>query len=699
MIQTNKKKRLKKELKLFDVYAIATGTTISAGFFLLPGLAAEQAGSAVVLAYLIAAIPLIPAMFSIIELATAMPRAGGVYYFLDRSLGPAFGTIGGIGTWLALILKVSFALIGMGAYISLFFDDIPMRTIAAGLAIALGVLNMFGAKKTGGLQVVLVIGLLAILGIFIGGGVPEINWSSFSNMFDPGMSSIIGTAGLVYISYVGVTNVASLSEEISNPERNMPLGVILALTTAIAIYALGVSVMVGVLPLEELAGNMTPVASAGEKFLGEYGALILSVAAILAFISVANAGTMSASRYPLAMSRDNIIPKFFGKLSKTGTPYIAIILTVAVILAIIIFLDPLKIAKLASAFQLLLFAMVNLAVIIMRESKIDSYDPGFKSPLSPYLQIIGMLTPMWLIAEMGMLPLMFSLGLIVAGMIWYFVYAKKRVFRSGAVYHIFERLGRRRFDGLDREFRDILKEKGLRKSDPFDEIVARCHVVDFKAEETFKDASLRASQWFSIVLNRNAAEIHDVFIKGTKIGATPVIRGVALPHYKTDAIEQAEMVLVRSKNGMHIKCTDPVICDDLEDHIVYAVFFLISPESDPSRHLRLLAGIAERVEDENFLDEWFKAKGESQLKELLMHDDHFEYIIVGKSNKSEMLINLKLRDLHTPKGCLVAYLRRDEKVIIPNGSTILEKGDRLTVIGETAGLNILRNMYCCRETL
>ena len=116
-----KQKPLKKELDLFHVYAIATGTTLSAGFFLLPGLAALEAGPAVPLVYLIAVIPLVPAMFSIIELATAMPRAGGVYYFLDRTMGPMVGTVGGFGKWSAMVLKVAFALIGMGAYIKLFF--------------------------------------------------------------------------------------------------------------------------------------------------------------------------------------------------------------------------------------------------------------------------------------------------------------------------------------------------------------------------------------------------------------------------------------------------------------------------------------------------------------------------------------------------------------------------------------------------
>lgn len=131
----DKSKRLKKELTLPYVYALALGTTLSSGFFLLPGIGANEAGPAVVLSYLIAALPLIPAMLSISELGTAMPRAGGAYYFVDRSIGPLFGTVVGLGTWLALILKTAFALIGMGAYVSLFYPDVNIMPLAITLAV------------------------------------------------------------------------------------------------------------------------------------------------------------------------------------------------------------------------------------------------------------------------------------------------------------------------------------------------------------------------------------------------------------------------------------------------------------------------------------------------------------------------------------------------------------------------------------
>ena len=107
----------------------------------------NEAGPALPLVYLLAVIPLIPAMLSIIELGTALPRAGGVYYFLDRTLGPMVGTIGGMGTWLALVLKVAFALIGMGAYINLFFPKVEIIPFAIIIAIVLGFIILFGASS------------------------------------------------------------------------------------------------------------------------------------------------------------------------------------------------------------------------------------------------------------------------------------------------------------------------------------------------------------------------------------------------------------------------------------------------------------------------------------------------------------------------------------------------------------------------
>ena len=688
------KKKLKKELNLFDVFALATGATLSGGLFLLPGIASIQAGSLMFLSYLIAAVPLVPAILSKVELATAMPRSGGVYYFLDRSLGPIFGTIGGIGIWFTLLLKTAFALIGMGAYLSLFVSDLPLTTVAIVIAVILGVVNLFGAKKSGFLQIVLVIFLLIILGMFILGGIPKIDLTHFNNALSTDFHNVISTAGLVYMSYIGITKVASVSEEIKNPEKNLPFGVFLSFIVIIIIYAAVTFILTGVLAPEQLMGNLTPVASAGEVIFGKIGFVLISIAALMAFISVANVGTLSASRYPMAMSRDHIFPHIFGKINHNGSPAVSIVISVVLIIIMILFLDPLKIAKLASAFLLLVFAFISLAVIIMRESKIQSYDPGFRSPLYPWMQIGGIVSAFWLIIEMGWFPILFSLVLILLSFIWYWYYARTRVVRTGAIYHIFERLGRYRYHGLDSELRGILKEKGLRESDPFEEIIARSRVLDFTEKEDFQTVTKTASEWISQFVEKTPAEIQKMFLDGTRMGATPVTHGIALPHLRLNGLSQAEIVIARSKAGIHIKYRDPLKDSNTEDETnVNAVFFLVSSEKNPTQHLRILAQIAGRVEEEGFADEWLNAKDDQELKEALIHEDRSLSLLLVRDNSSKELIGKALKDFRFPEGSLVAILRRSGQTIIPKGNTVLEEGDRLTILGDPKGMSELKKRF------
>ncbi len=684
--------RLKKELTLLNVYAIATGTTLSAGFFLLPGLAFREAGPAVILSYLIAVIPLIPAMFSVLELATAMPRAGGAYYFLDRSMGPFVGTVGGLGTWLALIFKTAFALIGMGAYLGLFWKEAPLEIVAVAFAILFGMLNLFGAKKTGAFQTFLVAILLLILLLFIGKGLPAIETARLHGFFEKGTMSVLSTAGMVYISYVGVTNVASVAEEIRSPERNLPLGLFLAMLTAMLVYGLGTAVMVGVLPAGILEHDLTPVASAGERLMGNWGKFTLTLAAIAAFASVANAGILSASRYPLAMSRDHLIPRRFSSLTRRGMPLPAIVLTVTSIAGLVIALDVVSIAKLASTFQLLMFSLICLAVIVMRESRIEAYDPGYHTPWYPWMQIFGIFAPFWLIAEMGLLPILLTLGLLTVSTVWFLLYASPRVIRSGAVLHWFARLGEYRFEGLDRELRGIMKEKGLREEDPFDEVVTRADVMDLREELDFLQLVEQVSAKFAAMFQVHTDVVREGFMQGNRFGATPVDKGAALPHMRLPGIKQAEMILVRSISGSRFIQSSQLRNND-EGELIHAFFFFISPNENPGQHLRILAQIAGRVDGKDFMHEWLAAENEQELKEVLLRDERFLSLRLRENHKSVALIGKSLRELHMPEGSLVALIRRKGESIVPHGHTILHAGDRLTIIGDARGIMELSAEY------
>ncbi|QDV05286.1 putative amino acid permease YhdG [Planctomycetes bacterium Poly30] len=694
MAQAQSGAALSKELRLLDVYALATGATLSAGLFLLPGIAAAQAGVAIPLCYLIAAIPLVPAVMCKVELATAMPKAGGTYYFLDRSLGPLAGTVGGLGTWLALILKTAFALVGLGAYVSLYLEPSPILTksIAIGFALAFGTLNILGAKKTAVFQKLLVGGLLIILTVFSVLGVPEIDFGAFKNFFAAGSDSLIATAGTVYISYVGVTKVISVAEEIKNPEKTLPRAVLLSMITAVVVYLLTTTIMVGVVPMAELAGNETPMAAAASKIAGSFGKAVISVAAVLAFFSVANAGILSASRYPMAMATDRLVPGGLAKLSGRGTPARSIVLSVSIIIVIVAFLDPLKIAKLASAFQLLIFALQCLAVMVMRESGLKSYDPSFRAPFYPWLPLFGLLAPFFLIAAMGTLPVLFSLGLIAGGVGWYWTYGRERVDRRGAVFHVFARLGEQRHEGLDTELRGILKTKGLRDEDPFDQVVFSSTVIDVQASVPFDTLIDRAASALHARTGRDASLFVQGFTEGTKTGATPVAKGVALPHMRIEDFGDPCLVLVRAHETIEIKGGD-VFGNQTTPEQVHAIFFLVSDASDPGQHLRMLAKLASRIDEEDFLDGWLGARNEVQLREVFLRNERYLSIKLEDGSPAASLVGKSIEQLELPEDSLIAAIRRDGATIMPRASSVLQPGDRLIVIGESRAITQLREQF------
>lgn len=688
-----KDKRLKKDLSLLNIYSMATGATIASGFFLLPGLAYSQAGPSMILSYVVASLPVIPALFSTSELSTAMPRAGGVYFFLDRSMGPLMGTIGGLGTWLALILKTSFALVGIGVYLNVFFPSVAMQPFAIGFAVIFGVLNLFGVKKSGNMQTFLVIGLLLLLTWFTFTGLQQVEINRFVGIFNVPYNSVFSTAGLVYVSYVGLSKVASVSEEVKNPDKNLPKAMFLALITAVIIYILGTAVMIGVVPADILSGDLTPVTTTAEFLVGRWGSALMTIAAVLAFFSVANVGILSSSRYPLAMSRDHLIPLVFRNLSNNQVPKNAVIISVTIIIIILLTLDVAKIAKLAGAFQLILFALCSLAVIVMRESRIQSYDPGYKSPLYPWMQIFGIIAPFWLIIEMGWIPTLFSLGLLVTGTIWYNYYAKEKVIRDGAIYHMFARLGENRFTGLDTELRGILKEKGLRDKDPFDAVIASAAIIDISKDIKFEEVVDRVSEKFSKLFSVSAETIRRGFLDGTLVGATPVSNNAALPHLRLPNINHSEMIIVRCLTGIKVNIDSTISGPHSPNEKIHAFFFLISPEENPGLHLRILAQIASHVDNKGFIKRWLEAVNEQEIKELLLRDDRFVRIHLRRNSKTAAMIGLQISQISLPEGCLIALIHRAGKIIVPKGQIILCENDHLTIIGYPEGILELYEQY------
>lgn len=675
-------KRLNKELSLFNIYSIAIGATLSSGLFLLPGLAYSQVGSSLALAYIIASIPLIPGIFSIVELSTAMPRSGGMYYFLDRSLGSMLGTIGGLGVFLVVVLKSVIALLGASAYIHIFIPDASMTVTGVVFAVTFTAINLAGARKSSILQSILVVFIFAILIYFIIISVPHVHLHWIKDFYKIEYHSMIKTSGMLVVSYVGLTKIASIAEEVKQPERNLPLGVFLALGSALLIYLIVGFMLPAVLPGEYLSGSLTPLSDAASIIMGRTGAVIIGIAAIFAFSSVANASILTSSRYPLAMSRDSLLPSFLGKLNSRNIPANAIFLTFLLIMVFIVWLKPVTVAKLASSFQLLVFALVNVAVIIMRESKIESYDPGYRSPFYPYMHIVGIFLPLWFIHEIGLFSVFFTLSIIAIAIIWYFFYVRKRVIRRGAIYHYMARLGEKKYDPLDTELRGILREKGLRKEDPFDSMITRSNVIDLKQAEGFDQILELVAEKLQKIIPISKEDITQRYMNGTRTGATPVANGSALPHIHVAGIDDPHIAIVRVQNGVIVEPAKEFWGDEIASKPVYALFFLVGSEDNPKRHLRILAQIAERIDNANFITNWLQARTEADLQKILLSHEHVIYITLLPDSPWGFFIGKRILDLEIPEQVLLAMIERKGEVIIPRGNTFLNAGDSLTIIGE-----------------
>jgi len=247
----------------------------------------------------------------------------------------------------------------------------------------------------------------------------------------------------VFVSYAGVTKVASVAEEVEEPGRNIPIGILGSLAFTTVLYVAVVAVLVGVTDPGSVAGTLTPVAVAAEATLGRAGVVAVILAAVLALVSTANAGILSSSRYPFAMSRDSLAPPSLSTVSdRFGTPVASITLTGAVMLVLIAFVPILEIAKLASAFQILVFALINVALIAFREGSAD-YEPEFTSPLYPWVQLFGVVSGLLLLAQMGTVALVGAVLIVAGSVAWYALYVRPRVRREGvATDAIRRRVGR-----------------------------------------------------------------------------------------------------------------------------------------------------------------------------------------------------------------------------------------------------------------
>lgn len=627
---------LKKELGFMDVFSISAGAMISSGIFILPGLAFTKAGPLMILGYILGGLIAFAGILSVIELTTAMPKAGGDYFFIMRTLGPLIGTISGVLSWFAICLKTAFAIFGIAGVVGgiILGGDLDHTTLVMISSVVTGIfllLNIVGVEIASTFEVVLVIGLLILMGIFIAVGIFNIDLQYFNpflqiytfvdNKFvfastgSPfsalGTGIVVSTAAFIFVSFGGLLKVASISEEVKNPTVNIPKGMISSILVITVVYAATLFVTVGVLPNDQLANSLTPIADAAEVLAGKPGYIVLTIASLLAFISTANAGIMAASRYPLALSRDRLFPQFVGGVSKKfKTPTVAIIST-GVLMVVSLMLPLETLAKTASAVILTTYILTNLSVIIIRESNLSNYRPSFKAPFYPWIQIFTIFLFSYFITKLGVKAIESSIGLILISLVIYFTYGKKNSSKEYALLHLLIRItdSLKLGHSLESELRDIIHQRDDIELTDFDKIVKDAPIIDLEGNISLEDLIKIEADKFSTILDKDSSELEELFFQRENDITTAISGFTAIPHIVIDDIDTFHMAVFRCKEGIRFSDKYPEI---------KAVFLFVSSPKLNKLHLQTLASIANLIRDENFRQDWIEAKDEHYLRDLIL---------------------------------------------------------------------------------
>ncbi|NQU39001.1 MAG: amino acid permease [Lentisphaerae bacterium] len=599
-----------KKLNLFDVFCTASGAMISSGLFILPGLAHAEAGPAVVLSYFVAGLLALTGMLSQSELVSAMPKTGGTYYYVTRSMGPAVGTVDGLITWFSLTLKSAFALIGMAAFTGL-VTSIDIRVIAVALCLVFVAVNLMGIKGAAAFQRYLVMGLLGILFFYIAKGLPRVEAHNFTPFAPHGPGAVLATAGFVFVSFGGLVKVAAIAEEVNNPAKTVPLGMMISLLVVTLLYTLVVFVTSGVLGAQDLDHSLTPISDGARAFLGTRGMLLLSVAAILAFVSTANAGIMAASRYPVAMARDNLLPPMLALTNKRfQTPHVSLLFT-GLFMVLFLFLPLSTLVKVASSVLILTFLFSCLSVIIMRESQLQNYKPQFRSPLYPWVQIAGIIGCLLLLVEMGPAAWGGSAILIGAGLFVYWFYGRVRTTREYALMHLVERITSKELTShmLEDELKQVIRERDSIASDRFDSLIETCEILDIDERMEHEDFFKLAAQHMAPLLGTPIDAFQKLMHAREEESSTVIVAGLAIPHIIVEGDHKFEILLARCKAGIVFPGNTPD---------VHAVFVLAGTRDERNFHLKVLAAIAQIAQPLHFYRSWIKAKNKEALRDIIL---------------------------------------------------------------------------------
>ncbi len=446
-----------RDLGLFEATMLGVGAMIGAGIFVLTGVAVGESGPASILAFALNGLVTLFTAFSYAELTSAIPEAGGGYTFVKKAFPGAVGFVSGWMLWFARIIACSLYAVGFGGYFWEFFKKyLPFITdlfhgylgvgFTTGLAIlAVGLffisLNIRGTGITGKTENVVTMGKIVILAVFIYYGLhrvfsePGPSLASFTPFFPKGFGGVTIAMGLTFIAFEGYDLIANVSEEVKDPEKNIPRAIFIAIGLTLTLYMLVLFVSLAAtrpagMASWEFLGSQKEVAivKAAENFMPWFGVGIIVFGGLLSTMSALNATVMASSRVAFSMGRDRWLPPALARIHPVmRTPYVAIMVTGILLLTIALSFPLEVVGSATSVLFLLTFAMVNLSAIVLRR-KMPDIDRKYRIPFYPLTPILGIVTSTGLaLYQYRFQPITWyiSLALMAVGLMLYFIYFQR----------------------------------------------------------------------------------------------------------------------------------------------------------------------------------------------------------------------------------------------------------------------------------
>lgn len=411
--------RLIRALTLKDAVGIGLGAIIGAGVFVVTGVAAGVSGPSFIVGLLVAGVVAAFNALSSAQLAAVYPFAGGTYEYGYRLLNPSLGFSAG---WMFLISKLSAAgvvAIGFGNY---FYQLVPLGSpliLSVSAIIVLTVANYFGIKKAGTLNLLIVtISLLSLLYLVIG-GMPSVRKENFEPFAPYGIGGIAEAAALLFFAFTGYARIATLAEEVREPEKTIPRAVVITIVTAIVLYTAVSIVTIGVIGTNTMAASKSPLQVVAEALHVPAIQTVITIGASTAMLGVLLSQILGISRMMMAMGRREDLPAFFQSVHpRFNVPHVGIIITSIIILLLTIAGNFDFIVRAASFTILLYYSITNIAAF---------KQPGKEQLYGKVIPVLGLIGCLGMSVSLPLSVVVTGVGLLAAGFVWRIIWKKMDV--------------------------------------------------------------------------------------------------------------------------------------------------------------------------------------------------------------------------------------------------------------------------------